>query len=228
MSLRATRLLHLLDELRRRRTPVRGAELAQRLEVSLRTVYRDIDALRDQGAEIVGDPGIGYQLRPGFLLPPMMFSAEELEAILLGARWVASHGDPELSAAADTALQRVVGVLPETLRLQVETSGLFAPHWHAVPPEPWLPALRRAIREGNAVRIQYRDGEGRASERVIWPFAMAFMADVRMLAAWCEMRADFRHFRADRLLALEDTAQRYPAQRHQLLKRWRAQCMSDN
>jgi len=228
MSLRATRLLHLLDELRRRRTPVRGAELAQRLEVSLRTVYRDIDALRDQGAEIVGDPGIGYQLRPGFLLPPMMFSAEELEALLLGARWVASHGDPELAAAADTALQRVVGVLPETLRLQVETSGLFAPHWHAVPPEPWLPGLRRAIREGNAVRIHYRDGEGRASERVIWPFAMAFMADVRMLAAWCEMRADFRHFRADRLLALEDTAQRYPAQRHQLLKRWRAQCMSDN
>lgn len=227
MSQRATRLLQLLDELRRRRKPVRGAELAQRLEVSLRTLYRDIDALRGQGADIAGDPGIGYQLRPGFLLPPMMFSAEELEAVLLGARWVASHGDPELAAAADTALQRVVGVLPDALRLQVETSGLFAPHWHAVPPEPCLPALRRAIRDGNAVRIRYRDAEGRASERMIWPFAMAFMADVRMLAAWCEMRGDFRHFRADRLLALEDTAQRYPAQRHQLLKRWRAQCLTD-
>jgi len=226
MSQRATRLLHLLDELRRRRNPVRGAELAQRLEVSLRTLYRDIEALRGQGAEIVGDPGIGFQLRPGFLLPPMMFSAEELEALMLGARWVASHGDPELAAAAGTALERVTGVLPEALRLQVETSGLFAPHWHGVPPEPWLPALRRAIRDGNAVRIHYRDAEGRASERMIWPFAMAFMADVRVMAAWCEMRGDFRHFRADRLLALEDTAQRYPAQRHQLLKRWRAQCMT--
>ena len=228
MTQRATRLLQLLDEFRRRHRPVAGARLAEQLGVSLRTLYRDIDALRGQGAEIVGDAGIGFQLRPGFLLPQMMFSAEELEALMLGARWVASHGDPELAAAAGSALQRVTGVLPETLRLQVETSGLFAPHWNAVPPEPWLPALRRAIRDGNAVCIQYRDAEGRASKRMIWPFAMAFMANVRMLAAWCEMRGDFRHFRADRMVALEDTGQRYPAQRHQLLKRWRAQCMTDN
>lgn len=222
MSQRATRLLHLLDQLRRRRTPVRGAELAQRLEVSLRTLYRDIDALRGQGAEIVGDPGVAFQLRPGFLLPPMMFSAEELEALLLGARWVVSHADPELAAAAGTALDRLTGVLPGPLRLQVETSGLFAPQWKRSEPEPWLPALRRAIREGNAVRIQYCDAEGQASERVIWPFAMAFMADMRFLAAWCEMRGDFRHFRADRMQSLEDTGRRYPDQRHSLLKRWKA------
>ncbi|KRG62553.1 DNA-binding protein [Stenotrophomonas humi] len=227
MTQRATRLLHLLDELRRRRKPVRGAQLAERLGVSLRTVYRDIDALRGQGADIAGDPGIGYQLRAGFLLPQMMFSAEELEAIVLGTRWVASHADPELAAAANAALERVTGVLPETLRLQVETSALFAPKWHAVKPEPWLPTLRRAIRAGNTVRIQYRDAAGQSSERVIWPFAMAFLSEVRLLAAWCEMRGDFRHFRADRLVALEDTAQRYPAQRHQLLKRWRAQCITD-
>lgn len=225
MSQRATRLLHLLDELRRRRKPVRGAQLADRLGVSLRTVYRDIDALRGQGADIVGDPGIGYQLRAGFLLPPMMFSAEELEALVLGARWVASHADPELAVAAGAALERMTGVLPEGLRLQVETSGLFAPQWHAAEPEPWLPALRRAIRAGNAVRIHYRDGEGRASERVIWPFAMAFLAEIRLLAAWCEMRGDFRHFRADRLVSLEDTGQRYPEQRHRLLRRWNQECL---
>ena len=220
MSERATRLLHLLDELRRRRNPVRGAQLAEQLGVSLRTLYRDIDALRGQGADIGGDPGVGYQLRGGFLLPQMMFSAEELEAIVLGVRWVASHADPDLAAAAGAALDRVTGVLPENLRLQVETSGLYAPQWHPTEPEPWLPALRRAIRAGHAVRIHYRDAEDRASERVIWPFAMAFLAEVRLLAAWCEMRGDFRHFRADRVLALQDTGQCYPEQRHRLLKRW--------
>ena len=223
MTTRATRLLHLLDELRRRRRPVRGAQLADQLGISLRTLYRDIDALRAQGAVIAGDPGVGYQLRAGFMLPPMMFSPDELEALVLGARWVASHADPELAEAAGRALDRVVGVLPEGLRLQVETSGLFAPDWSPVPPEPWLPALRRAIREGNAVRLRYREAQGRASERLVWPFAMAFLADMRLLAAWCESRADFRHFRADRVLALEDTGRRYPEQRQRLVRRWERQ-----
>lgn len=223
MTTRATRLLHLLDDLRRRRRPVRGAQLADQLGISLRTLYRDIDALRAQGAVIAGDPGVGYQLRAGFMLPPMMFSPDELEALVLGARWVASHADPELAEAAGRALDRVVGVLPEELRLQVETSGLFAPDWSPVPPEPWLPALRRAIREGNAVRLWYRDAQGRASERLVWPFAMAFLADMRLLAAWCESRADFRHFRADRVLALEDTGRRYPEQRQRLMRRWERQ-----
>ncbi len=222
MTVRAARLLHLLDELRRRRKPVRGACLAERLGVSLRTLYRDIEALRGQGADIVGDPGVGYQLRPGFLLPPMMFSAEELEAMVLGARWVARHADPELAAAADQAMDRIVGILPEALRLQVETSGLFA-DWNASEPEPWLPVLRRAIREGNSVRMQYADAGGHVTERLIWPFAMAFLAQVRVLAAWCQLRGDFRHFRADRVLALEDTGTRYPGQRHHLLKRWSEQ-----
>ena len=220
MTERATRLLHLLDDLRRRRKPVRGAQLAERLGVSLRTLYRDIDALRGQGADIVGDPGIGYQLRGGFLLPPMMFSAEELEAIVLGVRWVASHADPELAASARSAMDRILGILPEPLRLQVETGGLFAPDWCPKLPEPWLPTLRRAIREQRALHLAYADAGNRVSQRTIWPFAMAFLAEVRLLAAWCEMRGDFRHFRADRVVALHDTGQRYPEQRHHLLKRW--------
>jgi predicted DNA-binding transcriptional regulator YafY len=220
MTIRAARLLHLIDELRRRRAPVRGARLAELLGVSLRTLYRDIDSLREQGADIVGDPGVGFQLRGGFLLPPMMFSAEELEALVLGARWVASHADPELATAATRALDRVIGTLPENLRLQVETSGLFAPDWNPTTPEPWLPVLRRAIREGHVMRMHYRDAEGRTTERTVWPFAMVFLDDVRLFAAWCEMRADFRHFRADRVLALDDTGVRYPDQRHRLLRRW--------
>lgn len=227
MTTRATRLLQLLDELRRRRKPVAGVQLAERLQVSLRTIYRDIDTLRGQGADIAGDPGVGYVLRAGFLLPPMMFSVDELEAIVLGTRWVASHADPELATAAGTALDRIVGVLPERLRLQVETSGLFAPDWNQNNAEPWLPTLRHAIREGHALRLHYADAEGQQSERTIWPFAMAFLAQMRLLAAWCELRGDFRNFRADRVLALEDTGQPYPVQRHQLLRRWRRREFDD-
>lgn len=221
MSQRAARLLYLLDELHRRRKPVSGARLAELLGVSLRTIYRDIDSLRGQGAEIAGDPGIGYQLRPGFMLPPMMFSTEEFEAVVLGARWVAAHGDPELAEAARTAMDRIASALPDTLRLQVETSGLFAPDWTPSPPEPWVSTLRRAIREEHVVRIRYADAAGRATDRDVWPFAMAFLAETRLLAAWCELRRDFRHFRADRVLALEDTGVRYPERRHRLLRRWR-------
>lgn len=221
MTTRATRLLHLLDDLRRRRKPVRGAQLAEQLGVSLRTLYRDIDSLRGQGADIAGDPGVGYQLRAGYLLPPMMFSAEELEAMVLGTRWVASHADPELAAAAGNAMARIVGILPDALRLQVETGGLFAPDWCPVPPEPWLPTLRRAIREERALHMAYADAGNRVSQRTIWPFAMAFLDDRRLLAAWCEMRGDFRHFRADRVLGLEDAGHRYPDTRHGLLRRWR-------
>lgn len=225
MTTRATRLLRMLDELRQRRGAVRGAQLAERLGVSLRTVYRDIEVLRSQGAEIDGDAGVGYRLRPGFVMPPMMFPTEELEALVLGARWVASHADPALASAANRALLRITGVLPESLRLEVETSGLFAPHWGQREPEPWVPALRIAIREGHAVRMHYRDAEGRDSERVVWPFAMAFLDDLRLIAAWCESRNDFRHFRADRVLSLESTGHRYPETRHQLLRSWEQQCL---
>lgn len=224
MSQRATRLLHLLDELRRRRRPVRGEDLAARLGVSLRTLYRDIAVLRGQGACIDGDPGVGYRLRSGFLLPPMRFSNDELEALVLGMRWVSVHADPGLAEAADSALDRIVSLLPEELRLEVETSGLFS-GWKRSGPEPWLQVLRHAIRDEHAVRMRYSDADGRVSERVVWPFAMAFFDDVRLLAAWCELRCDFRHFRADRVLALEDTWRRYPERRHALLRRWREQCL---
>ena len=221
--MRAARLLQLLDLLRQRRQPVTGAHLAETLGISLRTLYRDIDTLRGQGADISGDSGVGYLLRPGFLLPAMMFATEELEALALGARWVAAHADPELATAAGRAMDRISGVLPPTLRLQVETSGLFAPYWGQPRAEPWLPLLRTSIREERALLLRYADAGDRASERVIWPFAMAFLAEVRLLAAWCELRKDFRHFRADRVISLEDTGQHYPARRHELLKRWRQQ-----
>ena len=225
MSSRAARLLQLLEHLRTHRQPVPGATLAQHQSVSLRTLYRDIATLREQGAQIEGDPGVGYVLRPGFTLPPLMFSADELEALVLGARWVAGHAaDPELARAARDAVQRIGAVLPPELRLAVETSGLFVPaRAHAPSPAPWLPVLRRAIRDEHALLLHYRDEGGAVTQRRIWPFAMAFFDQARLIAAWCELRQDFRHFRADRVVDLADSGTRYPERRHALIRRWRAQ-----
>ncbi|RMH87885.1 YafY family transcriptional regulator [Lysobacter pythonis] len=220
----AARLLHLLDRLRRARTAVIGDALSAGLGISLRTRYRDIASLRAQGAEIEGDPGIGYRLRAGFLPPPLMFDRDELEALVLGARWVRSQrADMALADAAGRALARVSSVLPEHLRLDVDTSGLFVPAWREnETPETWLPALRHAIREERKLRMRYIDAAGAASRRIVWPFAMAFFDPVtRMFATWCELRGDFRHFRADRVEALHDTGERYPQRRHALIRRWR-------
>ena len=225
MSSRAARLLQLLEHLRTHRQPVPGATLAQHQGVSLRTLYRDIATLREQGARIEGEPGVGYVLRPGFTLPPLMFSDDELEALVLGARWVAGHAaDPELARAARDAVQRIGAVLPPELRLAVETSGLFVPaRAHAPSPAPWLPVLRRAIRDEHALLLHYRDEGGAVTQRRIWPFAMAFFDQARLIAAWCELRQDFRHFRADRVVDLADSGTRYPERRHALIRRWRAQ-----
>ena len=224
MPSRAARLLHLLDALRRRRTAAPGAALAQDLGVSLRTLYRDIATLREQGADIAGDPGVGYLLKPGFMLPPLMFGADELEALLLGARWVSLQPDPELAFAAQSALARVAGTLPTDARLALETSGLMVPRPpQSAPPEAWLPALRRAIRAERKVALDYRDAEGQATRRIVWPFAMAFFEQARLIAAWCELRQDFRHFRADRVVALAETGESMPQRRHVLIRRWREQ-----
>lgn len=223
MSQRAARLLQLLEALGGRRRPVAGARLAEELGVSLRTLYRDIATLRTQGADILGDPGVGYLLRPGFLLPPLNFSEDELEALALGARWVARQPDQALAQAAERAVTRIGATLPAALRLSIETSGLLVPQLpQASPPAPWLPVLRHGIRMEHVLRMDYADGAGQPTQRLIWPFAMAFMEGLGMLAAWCELRGDFRHFRADRVCALVDTGERYPSRRHVLIKRWRA------
>lgn len=223
MSDRAARLLHLLDHLRRARRPLLAADLAAAFGVSTRTLYRDIASLRAQGVDIQGDPGIGYSMRPGFLLPPLMFGEDELEALVLGARWVQAQADAELAQAAGSALARIGATLPEPLRIAIDTSGLFVPVWHENRlPEPWLPLLRRAIRDERKLRMRYVDASGESTLRVVWPFAMAFHDPVtRMFAAWCKLRGDFRHFRADRVHTLEDGGDRYPQRRHQLIRRWR-------
>ncbi len=217
---RAARLLDLLQRLRQHRRPVAGAALAAELGISLRTLYRDIASLQAQGAEISGEPGLGYVLRPGFLLPPMMFQEEELEALALGSRWVAAQGDSPLAEAARSALAKIATVLPEDLRRQLDGSALLVP---AAAPDDGsiLPALRRAIRAEHVLVLRYRDQQGMETERRVWPFALGYFDQLRMLAAWCELRGEYRHFRTDRIAGLRQTGQRYPRRRAVLLREWR-------
>ena len=224
MASRAARLLQLLEALRGHRHPVSAAVLADTLQVSPRTLYRDIATLREQGAHIDGEAGVGYVLRPGFTLPPLMFGEEEIEALVLGASWVALQADPELAQAARQALQRISATLPPHLRLAVETSGMLVPRSaHHTAPEPWLAVLRRAIRAEEKLLMDYQAADGQATCRTVWPLAMAFFQTSRVLVAWCELRQDFRHFRADRVDCLRTTGERYPTHRHVLLQRWRDQ-----
>ena len=219
---RTERLLDLLQILRRHRSPILGAALAEELGVSLRTLYRDIATLRGQGAAIEGEPGIGYVLRPGFTLPPLMFSIEELEALVLGSRWVALRSDDRgLAAAGRDALAKIAAVLPDELRREVEAATLLVgpatPHIDTVD----TGLVREAIRREHKLAISYRDAAGRRTTRTIWPFAIGFFERARVVVAWCETRRGFRHFRLDRVTKLEVTAARYPRARAALLAEWR-------
>lgn len=219
---RTERLLALIQLLRRHRRAVTGQQVAREMGVSLRTVYRDIATLIAQGAPIDGAAGVGFILRPGFLLPPLMFRDEEIEALVLGSRWVSQLPDELLASAAKDALAKIHSVLPPALRERVEYSGLFP-----VPREAVLcdgvdgALLRRAIRDNRKVRLGYCDTTGLRTTRVVWPLAIGFHERLRMLVAWCELRAAFRHFRTDRIESAEILNQRLPRGRQDLLREWR-------
>jgi predicted DNA-binding transcriptional regulator YafY len=220
--MRAQRLLDLIQVLRRHRLPVTGAALAEELGVSLRTLYRDIATLQGQGATIDGEPGLGYVLRPGFMLPPLMFSEDEIAALVLGSRWVADRADTPLGSAARNALAKIAAVLPPDLRDDLDASTLLiGPGPIIAAGDMELAAIRQAIKAERKLAIAYRDGRATDSERVIWPFALAFFDRVRVVVAWCELRQSFRHFRTDRIASLTLTDVRYPRRRQVLLREWR-------
>jgi predicted DNA-binding transcriptional regulator YafY len=219
---RSERLLALLQALRRRRRPVSGRILADELGVSLRTVYRDIASLQGQGAEIEGEAGLGYVLKPGFWLPPLMLSGEEIEALVLGARWVGTRTDEKLALAARDAIAKITAVLPPSLRDDVEASTLIvAPSKAMSTVSADLAAIRAAIRSGRKLALEYRDAQGAMTERTIWPFGVGYFDEARVVMAWCELRQGFRHFRADRIASHRTLEARYPVSRQRLLKDWR-------
>jgi predicted DNA-binding transcriptional regulator YafY len=218
---RAERLLELIQVLRRHRRPVSGRVLAEELGVSLRTVYRDIQTLIGQGASIDGEAGVGFVLRPGFVLPPLMFSDEELEALVLGSRLVAQRSDESLARAAMNVIAKIAAVLPDDLRDSMDATGLLAGPGRNAAAEPIdLAPIRAAIRAEQKLVLHYVNAKGDRTRRTVWPIALGFFECVRVLAAWCELRQDFRHFRTDRISTLRRTDRRYPRRRRALMKEW--------
>lgn len=194
----------------RRSRLVTAQKLAEELEVSERTVYRDVRDLALSGVPIRGEAGMGYALAQGFDLPPLMFTEEEIEALVLGARVVQGFADPALARAADSVLAKCEMVLPDRLRGRVAGTALLAPNVHGTGKAPNLGALRGAMRERRKVKFRYVDLKEQSSSRVVWPLAVAFWGKTWTLAAWCEMREDFRGFRLDRMSELTVMPERYP------------------
>ena len=200
---RADRLFEIIQILRRMKL-ARAQDLAAKLEVSERTVYRDIRDLMASGVPIEGEAGVGYILRGGYDLPPIMFDEREIEALVLGVRIVESWADPELAEAAGNVIAKVEAVIPERLRRHMEETALLAPSDHWREPIGFDPGvLRQAVHRRRKVRFSYEDGAGRASRRTVRPLALAFYGPIWLLASWCELRQDFRSFRLDRITGLD-------------------------
>jgi predicted DNA-binding transcriptional regulator YafY len=219
------RLFSIMDALRRHRRPVTAAALAEEQGVSVRTLYRDVQTLIGLGAPIDGEAGVGYMLKPGFFLPPLMFSAEELEALVLGGRWVQALPDAGLSAAAKNALAKIATASPEDLRDRMSNTALWPvrSYWEDVENEPLLGVLRDSIRDERVLKIRYADEQGRTSERAIWPIALAYYEQKQIVAAWCTMREDFRNFRIDRIVSADVVEGRFGKRRAVLAREWEDQ-----
>jgi len=200
---RADRLFEIIQILRRRNL-TRARDLAEKLEVSERTIYRDVQDLMASGVPIDGEAGVGYVLRKGFDLPPLMFDEQEIEALVLGARIVQSWADPKLAEAATNVIAKVEAVVSPRLRKVMAETALLAPANHDSEPISVDPSeLRDAVRSSHKVHFDYHDEDGNPSQRTVRPLALAFYGRVWLLVSWCEMRNDFRSFRLDRMRALQ-------------------------
>ena len=219
---RAERLFQIIQILRRSSRPVTADDIARELEVSLRTVYRDTADLIGQRVPIRGEAGFGYVLDDDFNMPPLMLTPDEIEAAVLGAQWVAGRGDPVLARAANDLIAKIASVVPERLRPFLATPSIGTrPAGQTAPDGIDITRTRAWIRSGNKIRIGYRDLRGEASQRVIWPVIVGYFENARMLAAWCELRQDFRHFRTDRILGVEFLDERHGCRSGELRLRWK-------
>lgn len=221
---RTGRLFELISILRARRMPVTALDLARELGMSDRSIYRDIETLRSLGAPIVGQAGIGFLLKDGLFLPEFAFSPDELDAIKLGLSWVQQRADPALARGSESALAKILSAGKLASATKDDASGLItaAPTTNVVDP-PYAASLRDAIRRQRKVEISYEDTHGSLSDRTVWPIAIVYFDGVRVLAAWCEQRSAFRHFRIDRVKVRAISQERYSGRRQALMKQWHEQ-----
>ena len=222
---RAERLFQIIQILRRsKRNPIRANDIASELEISLRTVYRDIAQLLMERVPIRGEAGIGYILEDGFDMPPLMLTADEIEAAMLGAQWVMGRGDEGLVRAARDLVAKIGAVVPAHLKPLALDSTLVSPNWKRIELDSVdMARVRSAIHAQTKIAIAYGDEKGRETERTIWPIAVSYWDTVRVVVAWCELRKDFRSFRTDRVRAADFLPDRYPIPRTRLTAQWRKQ-----
>ena len=219
---RSDRMFEIIQLLRAAGKPVTAQALAEALEVVPRTVYRDIAALQAMRVPIEGEAGIGYVMRRGFDLPPLMFTAEEVEAIVVGLSLLKRTGDVGLQAAAARVTAKIAEVLPAEGEVHLEDPPLYVSRWGSSPPERVdLRLIRRAIREEEKLRIAYEDSTARRTERTVKPLAILYYIEVVVLTAWCELRQDFRHFRADRIASCQATGESFAGEGETLRHLWR-------
>ena len=207
---RADRLFLIIHALRGRRTALRARQLAATLGVSLRTVYRDVADLQLCGVPIEGEAGVGYVLRKGADIPPLMFSADELEALVVGTRFVRAFAGVRLAGGAQAALLKIEAVLPPELRERAARTRIFAPVWddpHQADYAARIDALHAAIVGNRVLQLEYRDEGGLPSTREIEPLCLAFWGSAWTLGAWCRLRQGFRNFRPDRIAASAPTGE---------------------
>ena len=226
---RSDRLFDIIQALRTAKKPMTAAALAERLEVTVRTIYRDVATLQARRVPIEGAAGLGYLLRRGFDLPPLMFTADEIDAIAVAMRMLHRTGDHGLQSAAESVLSKVTTALPDSLREHLAAPQFFVSRNGAPrPPVADLAAIRTAIREEHKLRIGYSDEKGERTRRVIWPIAIAYNAESTLISAWCELRDDFRHFRTDRILKFDRLDERFPVRGKTLFARWQARFVTDD
>jgi predicted DNA-binding transcriptional regulator YafY len=219
---RADRLFQIIQVLRRSRNPLTADAIAIELETSKRTIYRDIATLMGQRVPIRGEAGMGYILEKGFDLPPLMLTPDEIEAAVLGAQWVVGNADNVLARAAQDLMAKIADTVPERLRpFVLEPASRARTNWRKEPDRIDMARTRSQIHEGKKIALHYRDEQGRDSERTIWPIAIGYHEAVRILAAWCELRRDFRSFRTDRVVDAQYLDERYPERRDALRAKWR-------
>ncbi len=219
---KADRLFEIIQILRRSKKPVTADAMAAELETSKRSVYRDISALLAQRVPIRGEAGIGYVLDKGLDMPPLMLTTDEIEAAVLGAQWVINRGDPQLSKAARDLLAKIEASIPERLRPFIDDPAhRVAPACDRAKDVIDLGVVRGAINGARKMRLEYRDVEGRATERVIWPILLGYYETTRIICAWCETRRDFRSFRSDRIVSAVVLEERYPERPAALRVKWR-------
>lgn len=218
---RADRLFQIIQILRRSSRPVTAAALAQEIEVSKRTIYRDVADLIGQRVPIVGEAGLGYLIDRAYDMPPLMLTPDEIEAVVLGAQWVAGRGDEVLSVAARDVIAKISSAIPERLRPFIDEPSVGARPGVATRADAVdTAALRRAVREGRKLHLRYRSDGGEETERVVWPVLLGFGEATRLIVAWCELRQDFRHFRTDRIVEARVSEETNGLGRGVLRRRW--------